>query len=108
MFAALIPFVTALVVHNGATTVTASASGLNLLALSAMGRPMWAYATTRGRLVGDRVDAELARGASTMGSAYVAPLVSMVMHAAIVVAFTGFTARGRWEAVTVWRRSLRR
>ena len=120
MFAALIPFVTALVVHNGATTATALAYGLNLLALFVMGWAMWTYASTRGHLMGDQVDPELARGASTMGLVYFVallvplalaffvPLVSMVAYAAIVVAFIGFTVAGRWETVTVWRRSLRR
>lgn len=115
MFAALIPFVTALVVQHGSTGATALAYGLNLLALFAMGWAMWTYATTGGRLTGDRVDPELARGASTMGLVYFAalllslalawfvPLVSMVVYAVIVVAFIGFTVAGRWETVTVWR-----
>ena len=120
MFAALIPFVTALVVQNGAMTATALAFGLNLLALFAMGWALWTYATTRGRLTGDRVEPDLAQGARTMGLAYLGallvplvlaffvPQVSMVVYAAIVVAFIGFTVAGRWETVAVWRRSLRR
>ena len=120
MFAALIPFATAFVVQNGATTATALAYGLNLLALFAMGWAMWTYASTRGRLMGEQADPELVRGASTMGLiyfvallvplllAFVAPLVSMLVYAGIVIAFIGFTVAGRWEAVTVWRRSLRR
>jgi uncharacterized membrane protein len=120
MFAALIPFVTALVVQHGATTATALAFGLDLLALFAMGWAMWTYATTGGRLSGDRVAPDVARGASTMGLVYfvallvslvlavLVPLASMVVYAAIVIAFIGFTVAGRWETVTLWRRSLRR
>ena len=40
--------------------------------------------------------------------AFFVPLVSMLVYAAIAIAFIGFTVAGRWEAVTVWRRSLRR
>lgn len=115
MFSAMIPFATALVVEYGATTATAIAYGLNMLALFAVGWAMWTYATWKGRLTGDRVDPELARGASIMGSVYFVallvplvlavfvPLVSMVVYAVIVVAFIGFTLAGRWEVVTVWR-----
>lgn len=120
MFAALIPFVTALVVANGATTATALAFGLDLLALFAIGWAMWTYATSGGRLTGDRVDPELASGAGAMGMVYlvaiviplllafVLPVLSMVAYAAIVVAFIGFTVVGRWQAVTIWRRGRRR
>ena len=120
MFAALIPFATALVVQNGATTATALAYGLNLLALFVVGWAMWTYASTRGHLMGERVDDEIARGASTMGLVYFmallvplalaffVPLASMVVYAAVVIAFIGFSVAGRSEAVTVWRRSWRR
>ena len=116
MFSALIPFSTALVVEHGATTATALAYGLNMLALFVMGWAMWTYATTRGDLTGDRVDADLAQGARTMGLVYfiallvplllavVVPVASMLVFAAIVLAFIGFTVAGRWETVTVWRR----
>jgi hypothetical protein len=40
--------------------------------------------------------------------AVLVPLASMVVYAAIVIAFIGFTVAGRWETVTLWRRSLRR
>lgn len=117
MFSALIPFSTALVVEHGATTATALAFGLNMLALFLMGWAMWTYATTRGHLTGDRVDPDLAHGVRVMGLVYfvtllaslplafVAPLASMVVYAVIVVAFIVFTVAGRWETVTVWRRN---
>ena len=116
MFSALIPFATALVVEHGPTTATAIAYGLNMLALFFIGWAMWTYATTGNRLTGDRLDPDLARGVRAMGLVYfvallvplalalVVPVVSMVVYAAIVVAFIGFTVTGRWEAVTVWRR----
>jgi hypothetical protein len=40
--------------------------------------------------------------------AFVVPVASMLVYAAIVVAFIGFTVAGRWEAVTVWRGKPRR
>jgi uncharacterized membrane protein len=115
MFSALVPFATALVVEHGVTTATAIAYGLNMLALFVMGWATWTYATTGGRLSRDRVDLQFARGVRTMGSVYfvallvplvlaiAVPVVSMVVYAAIVIAFIGFTVAGRWETVTVWR-----
>jgi len=119
MFAALVPFSTALVVEYGAITPTAVAYGVNLLLLFVMGWAMWTYATTGHRLVREDADDELAHGARTMGIAYsvtlliavamafIGPVASMIVYAAIVAAFIGFTIAGRWEAVTIWRRPSR-
>jgi uncharacterized membrane protein len=120
MFAALIPFSTALIVEYGATTTTAVVYGLNMLLLFLVGWAMWSYATAGHRLVAADVDDALIAGGRRMGLAYLAvlvaasalafvsPVVSMVVYAMIVVAFVGFTVAGRWETVTIWRRSASR
>lgn len=114
MFAALVPFSTALVVEHGAVTITALLYGLNMLMLFVLGWAMWTYATANHRLVSDDIDDTTVRGARVMGLVYfavltvplglafVAPLASMVVYAAVVAAFIGFTIVGRWETVTVW------
>jgi uncharacterized membrane protein len=114
MFAALIPFSTALIVEHGALTITALLYGLNMLALFFTAWAMWTYATTNRRLVASHIDDGTAHGGRTMGLVYfavlavsialafVSPTASMVVYAAIVMAFIGFTVVGRWEAVTVW------
>ncbi len=115
LFAALIPFSTALIVEHGALTATALAYGLNMLAVFFMGWAMWSYATANHRLVSRQLEEAVVRGGRTMGLlylavlavplvlAFVSPVASMVVYAAVVSAFIGFTIVGRWEAVTIWR-----
>lgn len=119
MFAALIPFATALIVEHGALTATALTYGINLLALFLLGWAMWTYAVTRGMTAG-HIDEEFAQRARAMGLVYVGLLVvallvafvsamaAMVVYAAVVLAFVGFTAAGRWEAVTTVPKTLTR
>jgi uncharacterized membrane protein len=115
MFAALVPFSTALIVEHGVVTATAVFYGLDMLAMFFMGWAMWTYATAHHRLVADDLDERLVRGASRMGLlycvvlavplglAFISPVAAMVVYGAVVSAFIGFTAAGRWETVTVWR-----
>ena len=116
MFAALIPFLTALIVEHGALTATALLYGLDMIALFLTGWAMWSYATSQRRLVRSELDEALVSGGRRMGVLYLAvltvplvlafisPVVSMVVYALVVSAFVGFTGAGRWETVTVLRR----
>ena len=120
MFAALIPFSTALVVEHGAVTTTAALYGANMLALFIAGWAMWTYATSRHRLVADDIDEAIVQGGRRMGLVYfavlavplalaiVSPVASMVVYSAVVAVFIGFTIVGRWEAVTIGHRSRNR
>ena len=115
MFAAFVPFSTALVGEHGAETVTALFYGANLLLLFFMGWSMWTYATSGAPNVGTHIDVALARAGRRMGLAYfgvfavplalafVSPMASMIIYGLIVVAFIGFTVIGRGELVVLWR-----
>ncbi len=119
MFAALIPFATALIGEHGAETGTALFYGANMLALFFIGWVMWTYSTSdRAGLTND-VDRDLVRGgrimgliyfavfAAPLGLAFISPTVSMVIYGFIVVVFISFTMTGRDEAVTIWGASRR-
>jgi uncharacterized membrane protein len=115
LFAALIPFSTALFGEHGATQVTSLVYGLNMLAISLSAWGMWAYAATGHRLVRPDLDPALIRGPSLMGRAYAAvllipiglsfasPLVSFILYGMIVLGFFSATVSGRWEVAMVWR-----
>jgi uncharacterized membrane protein len=114
MFAALIPFTTALVGEHGAEPITALVYGLNMLLIFDMGWATFSYVTRNRRLQAGQPNAELERGARRMGLVYtlcmvpalaisfVSPTVAFVVYGTIVVAFIGFTVVGWWEVVTVW------
>ena len=114
MFAALIPFSTALIGEHGATTITALFYGSNMLALFFMGWATWTYVTSgRSNLASD-LDEAAVRGVKTMGLVYfaaftvplalafISPIVSMIIYGLIVLVFIGFTVLGRGEAIVVW------
>jgi uncharacterized membrane protein len=114
MFAALIPFATALIGEHGAETGTALFYGGNMLALFFIGWAMWIYGTSDRANLSSELDRGVVRGARTMGLiyfavfavplglAFVSPVVSMVIYGLIVVVFIGFTLIGRDEAITIW------
>ncbi len=120
MFAALVPFATALIVEHGAVRSTALLYGLDMLAMFFTGWAMWTYAAAGHRLVADSLDERLVRGARRMGVlycvvlavplglAFISPVTAMVVYGAVVSAFIGFTVAGRWETVSVWRGVSRR
>ena len=119
MFAAFIPFSTALFGTHGATTLTAIVYGLNMLVLFDMGWAIWSYAAGNHRLVDSDVGEDLVRGGKAMGRIYslvmlvpilmalAFPVVSFVLYATVVVTFIAATLLGRWEMVTVWPSSRR-
>ena len=111
MFAALIPFSTALFGEHGLETVTALVYGVNMLAVFDTGWVIYRYDTAGGRLVRADYDQALERDASRMGAVYTglmvvplalalaAPLVSFLIYGGLVAAFIGFTLAGRWDVV---------
>ena len=115
MFAALIPFSTALFGEHGATQATSLAYGLNMLVITLCSWGMWVYATTGGRLVRPDLDPALIRGPSLMGRVYavallvpiglsfVSPRASFILYGMIVFGFLLATVSGRWEVAMVWR-----
>ena len=115
MFAALIPFSTALFGEHGATPETALVYGVNMLAITLSNWGMWTYAATGHRLVRPDLDPALIRAPSLMGRAYVvallipialafvSPLASFILYGLIVLGFFLATVSGRWEAAMVWR-----
>ncbi len=119
LFAALIPFSTALFGEHGAGRVTSLVYGLNMLAISLSLWGMWAYAATGHRLVRPDLEPGLIRGGSLMGLAYaggllvpiglsfVNPSVSFVLYGLIVFGFFLATLSGRWEVAMVWRPARR-
>ncbi len=114
LFAALIPFSTALFGEHGATRTTALAYGCNMLAIPLTGWAMWSYASAGHRLVRPDLDPALIRGPSLMGRAYavallipiglsfVNPVVSFVLYGMIVFGFFVATVSGRWDVAMVW------
>lgn len=114
MFAALIPFSTALFGEHGAKTVTALVYGLNMLVVFGMGWAIFAYSTGARRLVARDLDPGLVRGGNAMGGTYqlimlpplavlfVSPVASFSIYGLIALAWIGFTILGRGEAVAVW------
>ncbi len=119
LFAALIPFSTALFGEHGAGRVTSLVYGLNMLAISLSLWGMWAYAATGHRLVRPDLEPALIRGGSLMGRAYalamlvpiglsfVSPSVSFILYGMIVFGFFLATLSGRWEVAMVWRPARR-
>lgn len=119
MFAALIPFSTALFGEHGATGVTSLAYGLNMLALALCALGMWVYAAAGRRLVREDLHASLIRGAALMGVAYSAvllipiglsfinPAVSFILYGLVMLGFFLATVSGRWELAMVWRPAQR-
>jgi uncharacterized membrane protein len=115
LFAALIPFSTALFGEHGATEVTSLVYGLNMLAITLSNWSMWTYAATGHRLVRPDLDPALIRGPSLMGRAYtvvlvipiglsfVNPTASFVLYGLVVLGFLVATVSGRWEVAMVWR-----
>jgi uncharacterized membrane protein len=115
LFAALIPFSTALFGEHGATQATALVYGLNMLAIATIAWGMFAYASAGHRLVRSDLDPSLIRGGSLMGRVYaiallipiglafVSPVASFVLYAVMVLLFFLATVSGRWEVAMVWR-----
>jgi uncharacterized membrane protein len=115
LFAALVPFSTALFGEHGATRVTSLVYGLNMLSIMLSNWGMWTYAAAGHRLVRSDLDPALIRGPSLMGRAYtvallvplglsfVSPLVSFILYGMIVVGFFLATVFGRWDVAMVWR-----
>lgn len=115
MFAALIPFSSALFGEHGATRVTSLVYGLNMLAIVLANWSMWIYSATGHRLVNPDLDPALIRGPSLMGGVYtaallipiglsfVSPFVSFMLYGMIVFGFFLATVSGRWEVAMVWR-----
>lgn len=114
LFAALMPFCTALIGEHGATTVTTLLYAADMLVLFVIGWTTWIYSTSRLRSEGGDIDEGLVHGARRMGLVYfavlgtamaiapVSPIATLLVCAAVVGAFIGFTLAGRWEVVTVW------
>jgi uncharacterized membrane protein len=112
MFAAFIPFSTALIVEHGPMAVTVVFYGVNMLAVFLMGWAMWTYANSGHRLVASSANPDLGRRVRTIGLVYLAvsavplalafvsPVASMIVYAAIVLGVIGFTVIGRWRNVT--------
>jgi uncharacterized membrane protein len=115
LFAALIPFSTALFGEHGANQVTSLVYGLNMLAITLSGWGMWTYAVSGRRLVRPDLEPALIRGPSLMGRAYAvallvpiglsfgSPLVSFILYGIVVLGFFSATVSGRWEVAMVWR-----
>ncbi len=114
MFAALIPFATALFGGNGATRWTALIYGLNMLLLVATEWGLWAYATHDHRLVRPDLEEPLIRGGRRMGAIYTAvlaaalalaflsPLGSFLVYGLVVLGFFLATVGGRWDKAMLW------
>lgn len=114
MFAAFIPFSTALFGEHGATTITAIVYGLNMLLVFDLGWAIWVYATSGYRLVEADLDPDLVHGGRVMGGVYTLimvpplliaiafPVVSFVLYGFVVAAFIVATMLGRGEVVTIW------
>jgi uncharacterized membrane protein len=109
MFAAFIPFSTALIVEHGTMAVTVVFYGVNMLAVFLMGWATWTYASSGHRLVARSANPDLGRRVRTIGLVYLAvsavplalafvsPLASMIVYAVIVLGVIGITASGRWR-----------
>jgi uncharacterized membrane protein len=109
MFAAFIPFSTALIVEHGTIAVAVVFYGVNMLAVFLMGWVMWTYASSGHRLVASRANPVLGRRVRTIGLvhfavsavplalAFVGPGASM-----IVLGVIEFTVISRWRNVTGW------
>jgi uncharacterized membrane protein len=114
MFAALLPFSTALFGEHGTTQVTSLVYGLNMLAVALSAWGMWSYAAAGHRLVRADLDPALIRGSSRMGRAYAvvllipiglsfaSPLASFILYGAVVAGFLLATVSGRWDVAMVW------
>ena len=114
MFAALIPFATALFGENGATRWTALFYGLNMLLLVATEWGLWAYTTHKHRLVRPDLEESLIRGGRRMGAVYtgvlvaalalafLSPLGSFLVYGLVVLGFLLATISGRWDPVMLW------
>ena len=114
MFAALIPFTTALFGEHGATRWTALIYGFNMLLLVAAEWGLWAYATSKRRLVIPELEEALIRGGRRMGAVYVgvlaaalilavfSPLASFAVYGLVVLGFFLATVGGRWEQAMIW------
>ncbi len=114
MFAALIPFSTALFGEHGAKTVTALVYGVNMLAVFGMAWAIFAYSTGAHRLVARDLDPNLVRGGNLMAATYqlvmlpplaisfISPVASFCIYGLIALAWIAFTVLGRGEAVAVW------
>jgi uncharacterized membrane protein len=112
MFAAFIPFSTALIVVHGAMAVTAVFYGMNVLAVFLMGWAMWTYASSNHRLVASSAIPDLGRRVRTIGLVYLAvsavplalafvsPVASIIVYAVMVLAVIGLTVIGGRGIVT--------
>jgi uncharacterized membrane protein len=119
MFVSLIPFSTSLFGRYTSEKVTTVFYGVNLLLIFLMGFFMWAYATSKHRLVSKDLDPNLIKGGKIMGYVYfavllaaiglsfVSPLVSAIIYGAVAVVFISLTMAGRAElAIIVKVRSM--
>jgi len=113
MFAALIPFSTALFGEHGATPVTAPIYGVNMLLIFATAWAIFWYTTSGHRLAVSDLDPELIRGGRRMGFVYMlcllvsitvsffSPVAAYVLYGVFVVTIVVFTVVGRAEIVVI-------
>ena len=106
LFAALIPFSTALYGKHSGETISATIYGANQLLVFFMGFSIWSYATGKNRLTTGDVDPALIKGTKMMGYLYfivlliaiglsfVDPLVSTIIYAAFAIIFIALTTFG--------------
>jgi uncharacterized membrane protein len=118
MFVSLIPFSTALFGAYGAERMTALFYGGNLVLLFVTLVSLWAYSTTRNRLVEREVNTSLARGGKIMGITYIvlilvtmgisfaSPVASFIIYGIIVGTIILMNIIGKSELVYAWRPKL--
>ena len=111
MFVSLIPFSTALFGAYGAERMTALFYGGNLVLLFSTLVSLWAYSTSKSRLIEGEVDASAARGGKMMGIVYIvlvlitmgisfaSPVASFIIYAVLVGTIILMNVIGKSEIV---------